>query len=233
MGWGLTDLTAGKRDHWRADPRVNWDSRLLKYEGASPQEYFRWLEERRRASESKFSFSLDWASLAHTDAGAKRDLSRCLTYNPEFGMPTVLVLTPLGKPDWSRYDDDMDYTMETYLRPRKAQTNHVEVLPHPPFPFNGFYMDNRTGERLNDRVMWWIRARSNFDSLPRAGRAAALEGLDLLAAECTPYADHEEASRYVIPQVPEEIRDLAEYGELFTEPDVWLQLRPVLYTYWG
>jgi hypothetical protein len=37
----------------------------------------------------------------------------------------------------------------------------------------------------------------------------------------------------VVPKVPEEIRDLAEFGQLFTHAGVWRQLRPVLYTYWS
>lgn len=111
--------------------------------------------------------------------------------------------------------------------------NHVEVLRHPPFPFNGFYMDSQTGDRLNDRVMWWIRARSNYEAMPKARRAEHLAGLDILAAECTPYANHEEACARVIPQVPEEIRDLAEFGKVFTDPATWLTLRPMLYTYWS
>lgn len=235
LGWGLSDLEAGKKNYWRADPRVNWDSPLLNHEGVSALDYFRWLEERRRASERKFSFSLDWAMLAHGGADyAKADLGDCLTYTPEFGMPNVLVLTPLSKPDWRRYDNDIDYTMETYLRPaRKAQTHHVEVLQHPPFPFNGTYMDAQTGERLGERVMWWIRARSNYDAMSKARQATALAGLDILAAECTPYANHEEACARVIPQITEEIRDLAEFGQVFTDPATWLTLRPMLYTYWG
>ena len=39
------------------------------------------------------------------------------------------------------------------------------------------------------------------------------------------FRDDSEASGYVVPDVPQEIRRLAEYAELFTANDVWRQLR--------
>jgi hypothetical protein len=36
----------------------------------------------------------------------------------------------------------------------------------------------------------------------------------------------------LVPLVPEEVRDLAEYTALFTSPGTWLSLRPLLITWW-
>lgn len=37
----------------------------------------------------------------------------------------------------------------------------------------------------------------------------------------------------IIPYVRTSVRKLAEYGRRFTSDDVWKQLSPALYAYWG
>jgi hypothetical protein len=238
LGWGLYNLEPGERG--AEDPRVNWESPLVKYEGLSGQEYFRWLEAKRRASQDSFMFSMDWAVLAHSEGFAERNLQDCFTYQPEFGLPEVLMLTPFSRPDWRRSDDTIDYLTESYQLPgegirepaMKDQPDHVAVLPNAPYPFNGMFMDKRTGERLS-KSLDWVRI---WNSL---GRHRIFEEgseqrrmLDLLA-QAAGLAGHDEAAEVVVPLVPDEIRDLAEFGQMFTGPDVWLQLRPLLYTFWG
>lgn len=54
-----------------------------------------------------------------------------------------------------------------------------------------------------------------------------------LLSEHLGFKDYAQANRYIAPIVPGEIRALAEFGDLFTSPDVLLQLRPLLYCYWS
>jgi hypothetical protein len=157
-------------------------------------------------------------------------------YRSEYGLPNVLLLKPLSMRDWYRAVDAIDYIEETYLRPGNAepQMNHVEVLEHGIYPFSAAYMDKRTGERLPHEIMWWIRAQSSTREAAAAGEEPPLtsEHLDHLA-RALKFENAAEANENVRPVVPEEIRDLAEFGELFTSPDVVLQLRPLLYVYWS
>jgi hypothetical protein len=234
LGWGLTDLEPGEKGHGQADSRVNWDSPLLGWDSAesAPRAYYEWLEGRRLALGERFSFSLDWAMLRHTDSRPGDSLRDSVAYDPEYGLPEVLALRPVAKTDWSRYDDDIDYMTETYPWREDSQTSHVQVFDHPPFPFNGADMDSRDGRKLPDLVLPWWQLMHRRETPGSAETGFALGALDRLAREMG-FAGQDEAKSCVIPLIPEEIRDLAGYGALFTGPDVWLQLRPLLYTWWA
>jgi hypothetical protein len=231
LGWGLTDL---EKDY-EADPRVNWASPLLPGGDKTPTagDYWSWLEKRREAAGKKFPFSLDWAMLRHDEKLREKDLYGCVVYEHEYGLPEVLVIRPATKDDWSRFDDTIDYMEETYPWSRGSQQNRVQVYEHGPFPFNGSYMDKRTGKLVPEKVMYWIRARSNVQQAPGDTIAERLGMLNALAQEFTPFETHAEADENIVPQVPDEIRDLAEFGQLFTHAGTWRQLRPLLYTYWA
>jgi hypothetical protein len=220
LGYGLTDLVP-------KDPRVNWDSPLLAGE-ASARDYYSWLEARREASPETFRFSMDWAMLRHDGAEACGRWPWAV-HDSEYGLPEVLVVRPATMTDWSRYDDTIDYMTETYPWREDSQSNHVQVFAHGPFPFNGSYMDKRDGRRLPDLVFPWWQIQNSRQRDPDQD---ALGALDVFSLEMG-FAGHAEAKENIVPEVPDEIRDLAEFGQLFTKPDVWLQLRPVLYTYWS
>ena len=221
LGYGLPDQVP-------KDPRVSWESPLLDGE-ASASDYYSWLEARHAASPGTFSFSIDWAMLRHYGAEAC-GIWPWAVHDAEYGLPEVLVVRPATKKDWFRYDDTIDYMTETYPRSDRSQTNHVQVYKHGPFPFNGSYMDARDGRKLPDFVFpWWQLMNSAAPAEDPESRAGALE---VFALEMG-FAGQAEAEANVVPEVPEEIRDLAEFGRLFTDPGTWLQLRPLLYTWWG
>jgi hypothetical protein len=167
-----------------------------------------------------------------------RDLQDCFAFGTaDGGLPEVLAIQPFSCERWYRFDDAIDWITESYLIPgegvrvpfRKDQVSHAAVLPDGPHPFNGAFMDARDGRRLPDKlVIPWLWA----------GRDKAVPGsehmhraLEAFACEMG-FASQEEAKANVAPEVPEEIRHLAEFAGLFTGPEVWLQLRPLLYTYW-
>jgi hypothetical protein len=226
LGYGLTDLTPG----YRSDPRINWDSPLLLCSDEkmpTAGDYFTWLEARREAAGDKFSFSLDWALLRHDEERRGPDLYDCAAYEHEYGLKEVLALRPVTKDDWARSDDDLDYMEETYPWSERSQQNRVQVYEHGPFPFNGSYMDKRDGRRLSDVVFpWWQMQNGTRD------REFREQAADLFAVQMG-FTGHAEAAENVVPEVPEEIRDLAEFGRLFTHAGVWRQLRPLIYVYWS
>jgi len=149
-----------------------------------------------------------------------------ICWRAEYGDPRVLLLAPPGYSDWRRYDDTIDWIEETYFAD-PPQGNRVKILPHGIYPFSGLYMDSRTGERLTD-VMDWVRFRSSV----REGGDVPTDLLDE-TAQAAGYADDAEAGEYVVPWVPTEITFLAKFLGVFTDDAVALQLRPMLYTWWG
>lgn len=232
LGYGLADVAED-------DPRINPASALLQYDRLSVLEYRRFLDHRyrERRKSDEFVWSHDEITLRHEPRFDRMDLSDCVAGGEEYGLASVLLLCPVSlNGEWSRFDDAIDYMEETYLRPAaERQANHVQLFRHGIHPFNGSYMDARTGEPMSQEVMTWIRAASSFEAETGRGSDDSLprEELDAITKASTPFGTFDEAAGNIVPLVPGEVRDLAEYGDLFTAPDVWRQLRPMLYVYWG
>jgi hypothetical protein len=212
----------------RTDPRVNWESRLFSYEDdISAGQYWQWLRGKHGGKPARPS--LDYVRLLHRkedrDAIASRDLADCVHVPDEAGLP-LLMVAPLGCEGWSRYDDTLDWTEETYGRV-PSQGNRVLFLQHGLFPFNGVYMDAQTGERLTGDIALWMRFRTAHE----AGTLSEGAVRDLTTA-LLPGWTMEEALQRVVPDVPAEVRDICEYLELFTDPGTWRELRPATATWW-
>lgn len=221
LGYGLTDVQHEKYEI--TDDRINTSSWLLDFEPPPNGAYLTWLSQRPEAS----GYSIDRWYLRDTPEQKQRDLCSCIAYSPEYGLPNVLALQPLAMTNWARHDDSIDYVQETWLRPqRKRQLNHVEEIPGCLYPWEGAYMDAQTGERLPQDILEWVRLR-NDRPFPRRE-----EGLEVLAQHFG-FADHAEATARVVPVIPEEVRDLLEFSQLFSDDKAWRQLRPLLYTYWS
>jgi len=223
LGYGLNDVRTGE-DHKVVDPRINPDSPFFNYELPSLSSYKDWLEENSDPEERS---NLDSWYLNDPSAGGPRrrtNLDSCFAWSPEFGIPSVLAIQPVSAPDWSRQDDAIDYAEEIYVMKTENLEPRVHALPHGIHPYSASYIDSRTGEKLNNRVMWWVRAVS--DGTRYDGE------LDSLAADCG-FKNHQEAEKYIAPFVPTEIRNLARFANLFTKEDGWLDLRPLLYVYWS
>ena len=93
-------------------------------------------------------------------------------------------------------------------------------------------MDAETGESLPHQVVEWARMRNGLrDRGADAEKAERV--LTEMAVLFTPYSTCAEAEARIVSRVPEEVRDVAEFLQLFTHAGVWCQLRPVLYTYWA
>lgn len=218
LGWGLTDV---KCEHAKQpeDPRINNESLTRVWDQSNDEMLSAYLSFLDETQESDFGTLDKWMLSNRSKEDRKLHMSDCIAFDSEYGLPNVLCLRPLACDDWSRFDDTIDYTIETYLS-EDPLTNRVEILQHPPYPYNALYMDKRTGVRVPNEIMWWIRHRS-----------AGKESDEL--AKLGGFNSHAEADENIAPIVPQEIRDLSQFLGLFTSDDVWMQLRPMLYTYWS
>lgn len=232
MGYGLTDIEyEGERI---TDPRINPESKFFSdYYDVKVEDYVAWLKERLKAKEEDPLHYLNTDAFVIRDlvesAGLRKpDFHDCFAYDPEFGKANVFVLTPLGMLGWRRYDDPIDYATETYDENRVPypQANRADIFNRGLFPWSDSWMDAETGERLKgDDISLWIRSAWLEDEEKQ-------ETLRGILAKKMGYENRTVAEGRIVPYVPEEIRDLAEYGELFTDPKYVFQLRPMLYTLW-
>lgn len=224
LGYGLTDVE-------KDDPRINWGSFLLTGEGDRNDVgvYNGWL---MMAKDRDDLSPLDaWWLNDHAAEQRRVWMTDCIAYSPEYGLPNVLVLRPLACRDWSRYDDAIDYVVATHLEGPEQSGNRVEVLKHQIYPFS-HYVDAITGEQITGDVYSWWRLQGNlFPSSP--SEVAQIEQSQDTAALRLGYDGNAEARERVVPKVPDEIRMIAEYADLFTDPDTVRALRPMLYTYWS
>lgn len=220
LGYGFTDLVED-------DPRVNWKCGLLArdHTGLSGDAYFHWLGERRKSRESQI-FSMDYLMLRDTVRFRNATLLDTLAWDPEYGLESVLALRPLCYPDWERGDDSIDYVTETWLG--GGQKPRADMVPAGIHPFNGRFMDARTGGELPQDVIWFVRLKN--DLAEHSGSAAAL---DEAVRSHTPFGTALEAAESIVSLVPEEIRDICEFTGLLTAPDGWKDMRPLLYTWWA
>lgn len=222
MGYGLTDLAEN-------DPRINPGS--LVHSGDLRgrrvlQGYYAWLEERGHGDPVR--------GIDRSDAPAERrrafDVQDCIQLgNEDYGMRSVLCIRPLAWTDWYRYDDPIDWHEQTYSE--GGQRDDVQVFRHGIYPHVS-YMDDRDGERIKGGdVHAWHRLRHRLEDGGGAdGYGDCL--LEDMAREMG-FASHEDALAHCHPHVPDEVRWLAEFAELFTDQSTALQLRPMVYTWWA
>lgn len=225
MGYGLDDVQHDEKGYNITDPRINLDSKLFNSWDLKVEDYIEWLDARKETDPETAFPNLDRVLVRDMPEKEFR-MWDTFVWQGEWGIPRVLVLTPLTMNDWRRHDDAIDYVEETYLREYdEQQVNRVHVLPHGIYPWNGSYMDRRTGERIKEPQATLWRRRYFTPNITDENRESIAKALG--------FVDFAEADATYGPIVPEEVRDLAEYGELFTDPDQWKQLKPLLYIYWS
>lgn len=225
LGYGLVDVAYGDRDDDMLDPRINKDSPLLDWSTRKDATFASYVEflkaDPEKPSERYFIEKL----------AKDTDPYDCVFLgNVDYGLEHVLCVTPVWlHHDWHRTDDTIDWVTESYLFDSNPE-DRVDVFPHGIFPFSGTYMDARTGELIKGwAIMDWIRLWTNLKEKDKALLRGS-EDLDLFADSFG--MTHAEAERYVVPNVPEEVRNLCRFGELFTDETTVLELRPMMCTYW-
>ncbi|MBG0738731.1 hypothetical protein IV500_04770 [Paeniglutamicibacter antarcticus] len=245
LGYGLTDLQHG-------DDRMNWESPLLDFTAAPT--FTEFADHPATVKGREFSW-LEPAECVRRmgDAHPHRSLDSCVVHNAESGSESVLVLVPPSRAnDWSRSDDTFDY-LEAHFGDEPDMEPVVRELRTGITPFDGLWMDRETGAELHKFGMFrrllqsgdpsperlLAAARSiavlpNFDADETLGELAAgtITGKPVTDTEPL-FHDADVAEDRLVRLVPAEVRELASFGHLFTDPDTWKSLVPVHYTYWS
>lgn len=230
LGWGLTDLKLNDEGQLD-DPRINNQALEGTYDGVGPG-YLHYLETLREAEGTAYQ---EWSELWMVIQTASDVLNKSnqvtpwpLIHEPESGRPDVLLVQPIGFPKWSRHDDPIDYAEECALH--EAMESRIVALPNGIHPFSHTLMDRRNGRLMDDGAYRLIRRMLDHPRIDTDSKVRAAAD-HLAKASKFNSADH--AIENLVPAVPADIRHVCSWTGIFTAPDVWLQLRPMLYTYWA
>lgn len=230
LGYGLTDVKV--RKYQIADGRINRKSPLLDWNSkATFDDYLDWLEQQPK---DPMHFNMDtWFLHERKEPNFNlRELTGetsprgLVHWGSEYMEKNVLLVRPLTCKDWNRHDDPIDYIEEAhkYQNTPSGVVNWYREIPEGIFPYSSSWMNARTGDRVRDGItLWRIMHWDGWDKFYDLDKAAVDAG----------FIDAEDVKQNFVPVVPNEIRDLCEWGELFTNDDVWKQLRPLIYTYWS
>jgi hypothetical protein len=224
MGYGLTDVV-------KNDPRLNHSAPVFDYALSGRKALDAYIA--RSVTEGHADAARGLVKAQEEDLGrVSFNVQECVQWGTsDGGLKNVLCVRPLAWEDWYRFDDAIDWVEQSHSK--KSQRDKVKVLPHGIYPHVG-YMDARTGERVSNDVFAWIRLQSYLRDHPKKRRVVEKDpsALDDLAARAG-FTDNAEAEAFCVPIVPDEVRWMLEFTEVFNSPDTWLQLRPMVYTWWA
>jgi hypothetical protein len=227
IGWGLTDI---QHENGRiTDPRINVSSHLLMPPDSVGPPYLEYLG---ALADAEVPESYDHTDILLEAEMVKEALKRegglpwPITWQSEYGRADTLLVQPVAALDWSRHDDPIDFIEESFFsRPMDPRVFPIRNGIH---PYEGLYMDGRSGKRLDSsavNIMRRVLARE--DGKPERRQAADSLALSL------GFSSADEAQSLIIPFIPGDIRRVAAWGDLFSGPTAWLDLRPLLYVYWA
>lgn len=233
-GYGLTDVVED-------DPRINYKSPIFTYEIGGDdalRDFVKFSTSRTLTAPTLLDYQFVQQQLDRTDKipyREKYDIQDCVEWGTEDGgLQNVLCLRPVTSNDWRRGDDMLDWLDETYVHgSNDTLASTLKVLPHGIYPYSGLYMDKRTGKRvMGHEVMTWVRAWTNIEK-DQQEEMLAKDPSVLDEITTTFGMTSVEAHENIVPEVPDEIRNLAEFLELFTDENTWKDLRPMMYNWWS
>jgi hypothetical protein len=237
MGWGLDDVEHDGA-HSLIDPRINADSPLINHDSkVTTEDYRAFLAKRGSSIERSYLDPDTWGKAEKTALPSPDD---CVIWESEYGEPNVLCIIPVWMySDWRRRDNSIDYELATHVW-NTNPINKVWTLDYGLFPYSASYMDKRVGERIKSDIMTWIRLMGGGKNgkwrVKKPIRKVWDEGGKQTMDECAAlggFADHADAVENCRPYVPDEIKNLCEFGNLFTVPGIVNELRPMIYQYWA
>jgi hypothetical protein len=231
LGWALTGLE--RDEHGRlTDPRVSLDGVNRYVEDFAPL-YLGYLEALRDAEPENSDAWFDlMMSIEMVKAARDQDgvLNWPVTCRSDAGYRDLLLIQPVGYQGWSRYGDPLDQQEEAMLYP--GMEPRVVPMPYGIYPFEGLYMDSRTGQKLDStakRIVDRLLEAAEKDDDKREDRLKAADHL----AKSMGFENAGHAKEHIAPIVPPDVRYVISWLNLLNGPDAWLQLRPVLYVYWS
>ncbi len=168
-----------------------------------------------------------WMEMNVTPKWSVRDIVKHVDLDDH---SSVLLFTPPGyEKEWSHHDDMIDYVEDEWdqreSKVYKTDTS-MRILPIAPFPYDGTYMDSRTGEVFSHRKQEDFRFMRKFN---HDGKIDAAQR----CAENLGYMTVEEALQKTAPSIPENVEKLVEWLEVFPDNATIHQLRPMIVKWWG
>ncbi|WP_422759129.1 hypothetical protein [Paenarthrobacter sp. C1] len=226
LGYALTDIVPD-------DPRINWDSPLLDLVGVRPT--FGDFVDHLEAADPFEDPELEDVDMVRAGIGRQLPyrLGSCVVHSFDYGLPNVMTLVPPSyATTWIQDDNIFDY-VEAHLGGEADTEPALYDVPGID-PFDGRWMDKEAGLELNHNyVRGYRRALELNDTEQQEIAARRITVAGHPRPETPLFPDAATAAERLTRLVPGEVRELAAFGNLFTEPRIWTSLRPVLYTYWS
>lgn len=199
---------------------VTWDTSKSYLEG---EQFQAWLRTCNLTEKDEDSL---WMELSVTPKWTVYDLVKHVDLDED---SSVILFTPPGyEKEWSHSDDMIDYIEDEWDQ-RKSEVYQtpttMRVLPIAPFPYEGSYMNAKTGEVLPARRQEDYRFMRRFHQ--NGNTEAALRCAQSLGHETV-----EEALKFTAPYIPENVQKLTEWLGVFPEKKTMYQLRPMLLKWW-
>jgi hypothetical protein len=232
LGWGLVNVKTKKAKYSKRinDPRFSENSVLTagqdeNYDQYTTKNYIQWLQDKKDKDLKNHHLSVELGWLKRLTAEEKisnLDFESSFIYNSEYGDSKIFCCVELVEiKKFIRFDDLIDIYGESNTYP----INHVKILEEPIYPYLDFW-NTLNGEKIPDEYSFPIRREINANkrkithNLIEFSRQAGFD---------TP----QNCIKHMKPKPPDCILRQLEFGNVFTSKDVFLQLQPMVYTYWS
>jgi hypothetical protein len=234
IGYGLDDLVTDEKGYYIQDPRVNPEGIIIRSLENNEFSLDAYLEHLESQNDTYLNIDRSFFKTVSDKDKWKYNPYYSFHWNGEYGIPNVICFCPITHSDWSRYDDIIDYVEATYIE-TPAQQNQYKILAHGIYPWDGIFMDARTGKTLPRQAVVVRRMMKTIEKLREENSDKDIEvpGLVMEGVREIGFSSYEEARDYMAPIIPESIIDLLKWGKAFTDESVVRQLRPMMYTYWS
>ena len=240
LGYGIVNLNTKQIDEYSThldDPRINPNGILGENSSNDSFTEEGFVEHCRERIKDDEHFDLIDLHLLFEDGEYKKTNMywyNILTYDSEYGKPSVLCITHPGLKDWYRFDDVIDY-YEEYPKNRFSPESYADVLTVPIYPFDA-YINNETGEYADQNVRELIYQFRNaeiemLNPHTSMGRYMTFSQIRYDALNQLGCDFHWTEKWNVI--IPSSVEEFCRYTKLFVDEKTIWQLQPMIYTYWS
>jgi hypothetical protein len=255
LGYGVDNIKYKKEKHSASmdDPRIDREKFCDLREKASDLEgakLLRWVEKEKeglldfhikhnpfRIENPKEHVEFDIKMIRHQfERMAKdkkhTDLGRGIVYEDEFGLPNVLLFTPITCPEWRRYDDIIDYCEETYKKDDGCVANYKFLRSSGIYPWNGRMV------RFRDPKPGVLKEGAKKDDLRFIDASTYSQLVGYWDPKLEPLAKGDALKHFqedYRPAFPIDLMMLLWFmKDAFKDVDSFVnELRPMIYVHWG
>lgn len=227
LGYGLANLNISENGEFIEDDRINPDGfySLLeeqaefKYSMAKFREY---LNKITSKNNNRFELIMLKQEIIEGRIGSN-EFNKMISWDPEYGLPNVVVFTPPSQRSWQRYDDMIDYTeaCEEY----QGSVPVVKPINRALYPYVS-WIDIRNPTEIPPYAMIQVANEFRYNSsfVPETGDKYV---------KPWGFSSIDEMLNSIVPSIPDELVEILRFLEVFKDPDTIYQLRPMIYIYWA